>query len=214
MKRATIGHPKRKKPDWLAPLDDARDEEILGAAFDVFGEKGFHGATMLEIASRAHASKKTLYARFAGKAELFRALIVWGCRHNLPHAIPPDDGKPEGTLEKHAVTLLTAMMRPESLALFRIVAAEAARFSEIGKHFDTITRRASIAILDALAERLVLSGRYAISDPAQFGEDFIALLRGDIYFRVLVGAVPIPNDAAIAKQAKHAVRVLLGAYSR
>lgn len=214
MKRATIDRPNRKKPDWLAPLDDPRDEEILGAAFDVFGEKGFHGATMLEIASRARASKKTLYARFADKAALFRALIVWGCRHNLPDAIPPDDGKPERALETHAVTVLTAMLRPESLALFRIVAAEATRFPEIGKHFDTMTRRASIAILDALAERLVRSRRCAIPDPAQFGEDFIALLRGDTYFRVLAGAVPVQNGAAIAKQAKHAVRVLLDAYSR
>ena len=35
----------------------AREEEILQAAFDVFTEKGFHGATMLDVASRAYASK-------------------------------------------------------------------------------------------------------------------------------------------------------------
>ena len=41
------------RPDWLAPLSDPRNETILSAAFDVFAEKGIHGATMLEIATRA-----------------------------------------------------------------------------------------------------------------------------------------------------------------
>src|SRR6202008_4019570 len=48
------------RPSWRAPLDDPRDEEILSAAFDVFCEKGFHGATMLDVATQARASKETL----------------------------------------------------------------------------------------------------------------------------------------------------------
>jgi AcrR family transcriptional regulator len=43
------------KPPQEAP---ARDEEILRAAFDVFTEKGFHGATMLDVASRRRCSKR------------------------------------------------------------------------------------------------------------------------------------------------------------
>src|SRR5437773_10520458 len=59
---------------------DSRDEEILRAARAVFTEKGFHGATMLDVASRARASKTTIYARFASKEALFAALVEWTTR--------------------------------------------------------------------------------------------------------------------------------------
>lgn len=210
MKRAGIS---RKRPDWLVPLDDPRDEEILGAAFHVFADKGFHGATMLDIATRARASKKTLYARFTDKAALFRALIAWGIRQNLPEVIPPDDGNPERALERHARAVLSAMFRPESLGLVRIVSAEAVRFPEIGRVFDEMVRQSSVAILDALADRLTKTKRATIRDKSQFGEDFIALVRGDIYFRVLTGAVAVPSDSETRRQATHAVRILLAAYA-
>jgi TetR/AcrR family transcriptional repressor of mexJK operon len=211
MKRAAV---TKSRPGWLAPLDDPRDEEILGAAFQVFAEKGFHGATMLDIATRARASKKTVYERFTDKAALFRALIAWGVRQNLPEALPSGDGDPVRSLEHHAVTVLTAMLRPESLALFRIVSAEAVRFPELGKLFDEMVRTSSVAILNTLAERLIKAGAATIRDKAQFGDDFIALVRGDTYFRVLMGALPIPAEADIRKQATHAARTLLAAYAR
>jgi AcrR family transcriptional regulator len=50
------------KPPQDAP---ARDEEIL-RRLDAT-EKGFHGAWMLDVASRARASKATLYARYPSK---------------------------------------------------------------------------------------------------------------------------------------------------
>lgn len=210
MKRAQIS---RKRPQWLAPLSDPRDEAILSAAFDLFAAKGFHGTTMLDIAGRARASKKTLYARFRDKADLFRALLAWGCRQNLPDAVPPDDGDPCAALETHARAVLRAMFRPESIALFRIVAGEAQLFPEIGALFDAMTRTASAAIVETLAHRLEKTGRYVIGDAAGFAGDFIALVRGDLYFRVLIGAVAIPDDAALIAQARRAVDRLLAAYS-
>ena len=74
MKRSDTGV---AKPPQEAP---AREEEILQAAFDVFTEKGFHGARMLDVASRARASKATLYARYPSKEALFEALMAWSTR--------------------------------------------------------------------------------------------------------------------------------------
>ncbi len=209
MKRARVTKAQlvKGRPGWLEPLDDPRDEAILSAAFDLFAEKGFHGTTMLDVANRARASKKTLYARFKDKADLFRALLAWGCRRNLPDAMPPPDEEPRAALRRHARMVLSAMMRPESIALFRIVVAEAQRFPEVGKLFDRMTREASVAIVGELARRL------GLRDGDAFADDFIALVRGDIYFRVLIGAVAQPSDAEIAAQARRAVERLLKAWS-
>jgi AcrR family transcriptional regulator len=48
---------------------------LLDAAAAVFAEKGFHGASLDEIAERAGYSRGAVYSNFADKDELFLALI-------------------------------------------------------------------------------------------------------------------------------------------
>jgi AcrR family transcriptional regulator len=52
------------------------DERILDAAQRVFLHRGFEGASIDEIAEVARAGKPTIYARHAGKEELFAAVVV------------------------------------------------------------------------------------------------------------------------------------------
>jgi AcrR family transcriptional regulator len=51
--------------------DRVSREHILDAAEQVFGEKGFHTATLKEVAERAEFSVGALYAFFEGKDDLF-----------------------------------------------------------------------------------------------------------------------------------------------
>ena len=59
----------------LAALSDEerRTEEILGAAFRVFSMKGYHNATVDDIAREAGISKGTCYQYFTGKEDIFIA---------------------------------------------------------------------------------------------------------------------------------------------
>lgn len=61
----------------LAALSDEerRTEEILAAAFKVFSIKGYHNATVDDIAQEAGISKGTCYQYFAGKEDIFIATI-------------------------------------------------------------------------------------------------------------------------------------------
>ena len=205
-----------RRPGWLAPLDDPRDEEILSAAFDVFTEKGFHGATMLEVATRAKASKETLYRRFENKVSLLCSLLAWGCRRNMPE---PEEierlsaGDPVATLNSYAVTVLTAMMRPESLALYRIVVAEGERLPEVGRIFDSFTREPSIEMMRIISDRLVAAKICSIEDHGDFADDFIGLLRGDFFHKALIGARRLPGRAAINTHARRTMARLLKAYA-
>jgi AcrR family transcriptional regulator len=49
-------------------------EKIVGAAFTLFIEKGYHGTTMGEIAESLGVTKPALYQYFPGKEELFAAV--------------------------------------------------------------------------------------------------------------------------------------------
>jgi len=50
-------------------------ESLLDAAADVFGRRGYHAASVDEVAEAAGFSKGAVYANFASKAELFLALL-------------------------------------------------------------------------------------------------------------------------------------------
>ena len=52
-----------------------RREELLAAAEEVFGARGYHGASLEEIAGAAGVSKALIYEHFASKRELHASLV-------------------------------------------------------------------------------------------------------------------------------------------
>jgi AcrR family transcriptional regulator len=60
---------------------EARKEEIIRAAQNVFNSKGLQEATMDEIADVAELSKGTLYLYFKSKEDLYIEFIMIGLRH-------------------------------------------------------------------------------------------------------------------------------------
>src|SRR5204862_1200115 len=65
---------KRSKPRWRR-RKDARPEEIVSAALEVFADRGFAATTLEDVAKRAGVTKGTIYLYFDSKEALFKALI-------------------------------------------------------------------------------------------------------------------------------------------
>jgi AcrR family transcriptional regulator len=55
--------------------EERRTDAILDAAYDVFSTKGYHNATVDDIAQQAGVSKGTCYQYFSGKEEIFVATL-------------------------------------------------------------------------------------------------------------------------------------------
>lgn len=55
-----------------------RENEIVQAAESIFNEKGYHNASMDEIAEKAQFTKRTLYQYFKSKEDLYFAVVVQG----------------------------------------------------------------------------------------------------------------------------------------
>jgi AcrR family transcriptional regulator len=53
-----------------------RRRQLLGAALEIFAAKGFHRASMDEIADAAGVTKPVVYQHFRSKRALFHALVV------------------------------------------------------------------------------------------------------------------------------------------
>ena len=69
-------------------------ELILEAAARVFGEKGFHQATVEEIAKEAGVGKGTIYQYFDSKDEIFRELHQWFIQRYLKELESLDENEP------------------------------------------------------------------------------------------------------------------------
>jgi len=66
----------REKPDSIqAQLIDARRTQILDAATTVFAEKGFHRATIRQIAQHAGIADGTIYIYFKTKTDLLLGIL-------------------------------------------------------------------------------------------------------------------------------------------
>lgn len=86
--------------------------EVLTATLEVFGEQGYAGLSVEEVAARAGVNKTTIYRRWPTKAELVGAAL-YSMRDEDPP--PPDTGSLEQdllvVLERMATSLATPRKR-------------------------------------------------------------------------------------------------------
>lgn len=75
------------------------DAVLLDAATQVFRERGFHDASMVEMAARAGATKPTLYARFGSKGQVYDRVMERASDGLLAAMRDGMAGVPAGTAE-------------------------------------------------------------------------------------------------------------------
>jgi AcrR family transcriptional regulator len=73
LQTSTSSHKSRKRAAHLGP--ERRRPQVLDAALAVFLERGYEDTTMAAVADGAGVTKPVVYACFASKDELFRALL-------------------------------------------------------------------------------------------------------------------------------------------
>jgi AcrR family transcriptional regulator len=79
-------------------VEGDRETEILEAALAVLAEVGYDRLTMDAVATKAKASKATLYRRWNGKVQLVIDALHHGHRHGGPGLEMPDTGTLRGDL--------------------------------------------------------------------------------------------------------------------
>ncbi|MBU6372407.1 MAG: TetR/AcrR family transcriptional regulator [Alphaproteobacteria bacterium] len=203
------------RPEWLAPLSDPRNEMILSAAFDVFVEKGLDGATMADVAARARISKETLYNRFDSKEGLFYALLAWGARRQPAALEAMERGEiadPLVALRELARESLRMFLKPEGIAVFRMVMHVADRMPEVARVFDEYSCGRTCVLMDRIAPALAKARIVAYDDVRDFHDVFMGLLRGHRVHCVSLGIEPIPDDEQIVRDADRAVDRLLALF--
>jgi AcrR family transcriptional regulator len=161
----------------------ANRARILQAARTVFAQHGYHGATIDAIAAEAGLSNGAVYYNFAGKEDLFFALLdQWRTEllHDLGGALPrPVGAGPGQSFQQELSHVIGTLKRRREwrLLLFEFV-TYAARNPAFRARFADGRRRFKDALASALAERIAAHSLQPVAPPDQLVVLVTALVNG------------------------------------
>jgi len=171
----------------------AKRKAILAAAQQRFIQHGFESTSMDAIAVAANVSKQTLYRYYQNKEALFIAtmrqmvfehtvMTTFAELRNTPMESLP---QLEHALVAWAQIMLEHTMRPDYVALVRILIAEIPRFPSLGSLFFSALPQEGGSIITALLESALAHG---IISPVDI-DAAIHLFVGSLLMHIMVALV-------------------------
>jgi AcrR family transcriptional regulator len=186
-------------------------QRILEAAFALFMRNGYAATSTLEIATRAHVSKRDIYALVGAKQAMLIACVSERARRFQAPADLPAPRDREGlarVLTSFAAQLLREISDPTVVAMFRLAIAEALHAPEVARALDSAGRETSRAALRKIIAEAQASGLLK-GRPAELAEQFAGLLWGSLMISLLLGVVERPSPNEIAARARDAASAFI-----
>lgn len=181
-----------------------RRGQILEAALRVFAERGFHRATIKEIAREAEIKSSALiYWYFEDKEDLFRAVLTEfsPLARQVADPVALMDCPPEEVLPLLAKAHLDSFDDPVVIRLLKISLSEAALDPEAGKEFFGGAQKMVLDFFVAYFQRQIELGRLRLHDSqssarAFFGDLIIYILSREVFPQLKIG---LPNKEQYVK---------------
>lgn len=168
-------------------LDPEREQAILGATLDLLAEGGYEALRLDAVASRAKASKATLYRHWPGKAELVVDAVR--CFEQVDVA----DEVNTGSLRGDVLATLTAMrdtMSGETGQLIAGLVAPLQRDPELARVVRTSMLEDKQQITRRMLDRAIARGELpADTDPTIFPEVAPAI----VFMQIFLNAAPVDD---------------------
>ena len=199
---------------------NSKAESILAGAKRAFLAAGFGAVSMDTIAREAGVSKATVYAHFAGKEELFGAVIERECEalnSRYFARFSPDELNPRDVPASLAILgrrFLELLLSPDGIALYRIILAEVTRFPRLGEVFWRAGPERQRLQIEAFLKSAIASGTLALTDTRLAAEQFVSLVRGDIQLRHLLRLAADADRRGMGAAVENAVATFLRAFER
>jgi AcrR family transcriptional regulator len=152
---------------------EAADDQILGAARELFLERGFAGTSMEAIREKAGVSKPTVYNYYPAKEELFVDVLRrhidenfgdWLREEATSEDFPATREELRDVLRSLVERFFATLMRPEYLALMRVVISETPRFPHLGVLLKQMAPERMMELVSTLLKRADERGIAEIED--------------------------------------------------
>lgn len=191
---------------------EERHRAFLEAASQVFLEQGFAQATLDDVIAQSGGSRATLYGRFGSKEGLFAAIIEAKCQQIVATL---EEGRIEGgpreVLRQFATAYMRELMSAQSLALYRLVIGESARFPKLGAAVFAAGPNAAALRLTTYLQTQARAGTLEIRD-RDFdiaARQFLEMVKGDLHLRALMCTARKPTKKEVDHCIDLAVKVFL-----
>ena len=188
--RRTSGRPTKEQAE-------ARSEELLDTALDIFLERGFELTTIEMIATKMNMTKRTVYVKFADKSVLFLAAVQRAIERQV---VPPevlagfDKGDLSETLEAVARLRIGQVMTRNGMRLQHIIQSESYRFPEIFSANVEQSARPVIGFVQGVLNRAVTAGTIASTDTALAASTFMSMVVGGQVRTIIAGYETSPDE--------------------
>jgi AcrR family transcriptional regulator len=163
-------------PHVVPEYKEKAKDKIVEAALEVFSKKGYHDATMDDIAERIGVSKGALYQYFKSKEDLYRAILT-ARFHNMTKMISSELSG--GSFAECCRTFLENLIKHSSgLGLGFEVLSEATRNSALAKVARDYYRETAQVIEECLEEWKKRGSLRKDLDARLFAKGLVALYDG------------------------------------
>lgn len=147
---------------------EARPQELLDAALELFVEKGFAAARAEEVATRAGVSKGTLYLYYPSKEDLLKAVI----KKNLSERVAAGaaqaadfDGSATELIRSLLVDWWSQIYDDPASAVFKLIITEARTFPEIAEFYAREVIVPAHELMTRIIQRGIDQGEFRALDP-------------------------------------------------
>ncbi len=175
---------------------DARPQELLTAALDLFVERGFASTRLEDVAKRAGVSKGTLYLYFENKEDLFKAVV----REN----IVPRLGEVElevAAFEGGSAELLRSVMSgwwesfgcTKASGIVKLMMAESGNFPDLAQFYQEEVIQRWTVLVEGMLKSGIERGEFRPMDVSTMVSVLIAPLLMLVTWKHLQGVCGVPD---------------------
>jgi len=207
-----IGPDKTKRPRAAkAKTDTATPSRLLAlleAAEDIFLAKGYHAATMDDVAKAAGMSKKTVYALIQSKAELFGALLM---HHQslMQFPVPEPDWTLQDILCANLLCLARFLLSTSQIAILRLIMAEYTHSPDLGRVFLRNRVRKAKTKLESCLLGLALEQGCDAAEAKEMSAMLFGMALGEFHISALIGFRALPSKQALEARVRLAVDIFI-----
>jgi AcrR family transcriptional regulator len=184
--------PRPPATDKRSALRALKAAAIVAAARSRFLSAGYDAASLAGIAQAAGVSTRTLYKHYPTKAALFGGVAAGYVAELLAGWDVDLDEQLDlrSQLETMGRSYAELIVRPEAVALFRIVIAESDRFPDLGRVFREQAEFITVLRFSRWLDAMQASGRLTVPDHGLAASLFFGLMEFHLVRQRLISGLP------------------------
>ena len=198
MKPSTHENNDRKPAPRWRRRKDTRPGEILAAAQEIFGERGYDATRLEDVGRRAGCTKGTVFLYYESKSELFKAAVREAMSSMVRHteqAVEEHQGSARDLLTKVLRLRWEHMARTRLTGLVKLLLTETGKYPDLARFYNDEFFDRGQALLRKVIQKGADKGEFRKVDVEQAARVVVSpLLFAAVWRHTFEPVVPAPIE--------------------